>query len=120
MSDAHGTSGMSEPTEIEAEAAPSMSAELCAAIESLALATGAARDPSLTLGEVKAQLAAFARSHALSASAELPGELQEIYELLCTEAVALGIDPLQALQRQLDAAARHRPQLVSPEQANKG
>lgn len=120
MSDAHGTSGMSEPTEIEAEASPSMSAELCAAIEALGLAPGATRDPFLTLGEVKAQLAAFARTHALTASAELPGELQQLYELLCTEAVALGIDPLQALQRQLDAAVSHRPHLVSPEPANKG
>lgn len=109
---------MSEPTEIEAP--PSTSADLGAAIEALALTPGAAHDPSLTLGEVKAQLAAFAQSHALTAPAELPGELQQLYELLCAEAAALGIDPLQALQRQLDTATRHRPQLVSLQQANKG
>ena len=116
MSDGHSISGMSEPT----EAAPSTSAELCAAIEALVLTPGAAHEPDLRLGEVKAQLAAFARSQALTAPAELPDELQQLYELLCTQAVALGIDPLQALQRQLDAAARHRPQLVCPEQVNKG
>lgn len=114
MSDAHNSTGCPD---LHAADEPDTAAHLASqsgphlVTESLPLAHASPQDPDVTVGELKALLADFAHAPR-PAGVELAAELRQVYDLLCTQALACGVDPARAMRREVSNADSHRPHLV--------
>lgn len=115
MSDVHDSASCAEAADglPLPSAAPPDDTSLHMAAEPAQALDPLTRQPEVTLGEVKEVLAEFVRARQHDASGDVAADLRQVYQLLSDQAVALGVDPAQALRRESASAETHRPHLVS-------